>query len=162
MLDYLIRRATKNDVLKCSDIFYRGVIILAPQFYSPKQVFAWSQTSKNKKKFSQYILNDSTFVYCSNYNKILGFSGIEPNGRIKALYVDPDFCRQGIATKLLQYIIDYSQTKNLNLLYGEASYLSKKVFLRLGFKETKIEYIQFNGVEFKRFKVELNISSKSE
>ena len=161
MFNFLIRRATKNDVLKCSDIFYRGVMTLAPAFYKPEQVLAWSQTSKNKKKFSQYILNDSTFVYCGYNHQTLGFAGIESNGRIKALYVDPDFCRQGIATKLLQYIIDYSQSNNLNLLYGEASYLSKKVFLRLGFRETEIEYIKCNSVEFKRFKVELNISSKS-
>jgi putative acetyltransferase len=155
MSDYVIRRAIENDVLKCGDIFYRTVIKLAPSLYTPQQVKAWSQSPLDREKFAQYILSADTFVYCNLADQILGFSGIETNGHICSLYVDPDFCRQGIATQLLKYIINYAEVYNPSFLYAEASFLSKKVFLRLGFQVAEIEYVKYNGVDFKRFRVEL-------
>ncbi len=154
MSNHFIRLAKEEDVLKCADIFYRTVVKLAPAFYTSEQVDAWSQTALNREKFLKYILNADTFVYCSHPDQILGFSGLELNGHIASLYVDPDFCRQGIATNLLKYLINYSQVYELDFLYSEASFLSKNVFLKVGFKVAEIEYVKYNKVDFKRFRVE--------
>jgi putative acetyltransferase len=153
-----IRLAQKNDVLKCAEIFYQTVMKLAPALYTPEQVCAWCQSALNNEKFTNYILNPDTFVYCSADGQIRGFSGLESNGHIASLYVDPDFCRQGIATKLLTHIIDYSKVYRVDFLYAEASFLSKNVFLRMGFTVEEIEFVKYNDVDFKRFRVVLKTS----
>jgi len=155
----MINLAKPQDVDRCADIFYRTVMKLAPSLYTNEQVLAWSKTALNQQKFTDYILNNNTFVYYSNHNQIVGFSGIESNGHIASLYVDPEYCRQGIATNLLKHIINYAQINNYSLLYAEASFFSKNVFLRTGFQITNLEYVKYNDVYFQRFRVELTVDN---
>jgi putative acetyltransferase len=156
-MNYTFRIATEADVTTCADIFRRAVIELAPQLYTPAQVIAWSQSPDNLDRFSAFILKPVTFLACRDRN-VLGFSGIEADGRIASLYVAPESSRQGVGSALLRQIISHAQTLDYSQLYAEASFFSRDLFLKFGFQVAFIEEVNYNGAPFKRSKVVLNLS----
>lgn len=109
------------------------------------------------KEFSDidYLNTLSDYKITINpYNKILIFeldevvafidySIIYENIEINYIYVKETYRRKGIATKLLNYIIDRNTTLEVNILNKEAINLYKK----LGFQIVAIRKRYYNGID---------------
>lgn len=153
---YTFRIATAADVDTCARIFSGSVTELAPQLYTAEQVQAWSGFSQ-KPEFANFILQPTTFLANCD-RQILGFSGLEADGHIASLYVAPAYNRQGVGSALLRQVIAYAQSLNYPQLYAEASFFSRDLFLKFKFRVAFIEAVDYNGVQFQRSKVVLNLS----
>jgi putative acetyltransferase len=156
-MKYTFRTATKEDIPTCQDIFYRSVVELAPQLYTPEQVSAWSKSPQDLEKFKIFILKPVTFLACEQ-ERVLGFSGLEPDGHIASLYVAPEYPRQGVGSALLGQVLSYAKTLGCPQVYAEASFFSRDLFLKFGFQVEALEEVNYNGVLFKRSKVVLYFS----
>lgn len=145
-----LRIATESDVIALAELFYQSVVTVAPQQYSAKQVQAWASFSRNIESFSKFILEPTTFIAEEN-DRLLGFAGITADGHLTSLYVRGDYNRQGIGSKLLNKIIEYSQINKIDQLYCEASKFSKPLFEKFGFVVYELEQVEINGVLFQRY-----------
>lgn len=76
------------------------------------------------------------FVISLYKNKIIGVMGIEPYnkvGLVRSLAVNNDFRNKGIASKLLEKIIDYSKSKSVEEIFLLTTTASG-FFFKFGFK----------------------------
>ncbi len=152
---YTIRPYQKSDLLPLAKLYEQTVRQWAPALYSPAQVEAWATSPHDHERFSTLLEKAHTFVAVTATQDPIGFSGVEPNGRIASLYIGADQTRQGIGSALLQHAIAYATGQGIGPLWSEASILSRPLFERHGFQVTEPEHVMFNGVEFKRWIVRL-------
>jgi putative acetyltransferase len=147
-----IRLANQADVVALGAIFRSAAEVVGPEAYSPAQVAVWSSFPENQDAFRAFILAATTFVAVEE-SQLLGFCGVEDDGRVASLYVRGDRGREGIGSKLLAKAISHAQTSNISRLYAEASVFSRPLFLKFGFVDTGTEVVQRGEVDFKRYLV---------
>ncbi len=61
-----------------------------------------------------------------------------PNGKIgllSSMYVNPDYRRCGIATKMLDLIVNYAKENNCSLIHITASKMGELLYSKYGFKK---------------------------
>ncbi|AFZ47480.1 Acetyltransferase, GNAT family [Cyanobacterium stanieri PCC 7202] len=152
----MFRLISTSDFVRVQKIYQNSVLKLAPSLYSPEQVMAWSLFPNNIQKFYSFVFNPDTYVI-ENKEEIIGFCGLEKDGHIASLYVDPSYNRQGYGTKLLQYVLEQGIKAKINRFYTEASFFSHPVFLRCGFVVLEMETVKYGVVSFQRYKMEKEI-----
>lgn len=152
----MYRLISASDFARVQKIYQNSVLQLAPSLYSPEQVIAWSSFPNHTAKFHSFIFNPDTYII-ENEEEIIGFCGLEKDGHIASLYVDPRYSRQGYGTKLLQYVLNQGIKAKINRFYTEASFFSHPVFQRCGFVVLEMEHVKYGVVSFQRYKMEKRI-----
>ena len=79
-----------------------------------------------------------SFVYKPPYYNCL--SG--KIGLLSSMYVDPDYRRQGLATKMLDKIVEYAKENDCSLIHITASKMGELLYTKYGFikKNNFMEY----------------------
>lgn len=75
-----------------------------------------------------------TLVAVDPTNTVVAFGDLEPNGHIDLLYCHPDFAGTGVASQLVEALLDHARMVGMNRLYVEASELARGLFARHGFE----------------------------
>ena len=111
----------------------------------------------NLIKFYTEQLKGNNFAIfgCFNDNKIIATGSLSfvvkppyyncPNGKIgvlSSMYVDDNFRRQGIASKMLDIIVDYARSNDCSLIHITASKMGELLYAKYGFikKNNFMEY----------------------
>ncbi|TAE61687.1 MAG: GNAT family N-acetyltransferase [Nostocales cyanobacterium] len=149
-----IRLAEASDVLELAKLYETTVLEIAPKKYNPEQTQIWASFARDISNFQEFILKATTFV-ATDETGILGFAGITDNGRVTATYVRSDHIRQGIGSLLMESVLEYAYHQKMTHLYAEASEFSLGLFQKFGFFIYDTEIVERQGVEFKRYLVEL-------
>ena len=146
-----IRPFQPEDESQLADLYEATVRRWAPGLYTHQQVEAWATAARENEHFHRMLSEGQTFVAVDLSDQPLGFSGVEYDGRVASLYVAASSTRQGIGTALLRRVMLFARREKIQPLWTEASFLSRALFERHGFKVANAEHIVFNGVEFKRW-----------
>lgn len=129
-----------------TEIFYQSVHAIDNRIYCESQKQAWAPLPIEYKKWAKRLELKRPYLLLIN-DKIAGFIELESDGHIDCFYVSPYFQRKGVASTLLNYLINSAKNLGLNTLYVEASLVAKPLFVKFGFlvnKENKI--IRSNAV----------------
>lgn len=156
----MFRLAVDTDFENLKQIYRLSVQKLAPSLYSHDQVIAWSSFPDNFALFHDFIFQADTYLL-ENQGQIIGFCGLQCDGRIASFYLHPDFTRQGYGTKLLIYVLEKGIQQGIKRFYTEASFFSQPVFSRHGFEIVEMETVKYGDVSFDRYKMELTIKKFS-
>jgi putative acetyltransferase len=116
----------------------------------------WASFPSDIASFRQFILQGTTFI-ATDETGILGFAGITEDGHVTSAYVRRDRIRQGIGSTLMQTLLDYAKSHNIQRLYAEASEFSLGLFKKFSFHIYDTEIVDRQGVQFKRYLVELSL-----
>ncbi len=146
--------AQESDLPELAKLYQQTVLEIAPQKYSPIQTEAWAFFA-TEEGFRDFILKPTTFLAVDTTG-ILAFFGIESDGHIASAYVRRDRVRQGIGATLIQTLLDHAKSNNIKRLYAEASEFSVALFQKSGFHLYDTEVVDRQGVDFKRYLVELS------
>lgn len=149
----LFRLAVDNDFETLRQIYRLSVEKLAPSLYSSAQVMAWSSFPDDCALFHPFIFQADTYLL-EKKAKIIGFCGLQSDGRIASFYLHPDFTRRGYGSKLLIYVLQKGISQGIKRFYTEASFFSQPVFSRHGFEVVEMETIFYGDVSFDRYKME--------
>ena len=99
--------------------------------------------------YLDYLLNCKIYVAIKE-EKLIGFVGLRPH-ELAFLYVDSDFQKQGIATK----ICDKLEMKfNVSKITTHASITAKSFFLKRGYQVIKEQQVIRNGVVLTNYVME--------
>ena len=148
---YALREATEADVPSLASLYAASVREAGPVHYTPEQVEAWAAFADDSS-FRGFVVGATTFV-AEGETGLLGFSGLDPDGRVASLYVRPDRMRQGIGAALLRRVLEEAEGRGLGRLWTEASVFSKPVFERHGFTVAEVERVQRRGAVFTRYRM---------
>jgi len=143
-----LRRVEPDDLAAVAEIYAVSVRQLGPEHYTPEQVESWAAFATGDG-FEGFVMDAHTLV-AEDDTGILGYSGLEPNGRIASLYVRPDRAREGIASRLVEAVLEYAREEGFSEVSTDASELSVGVFRRYGFEVVEVETVERRGVVFER------------
>jgi len=85
-----------------------------------------------------FMQSDTSFFGFSKGASMAAVIEVEPlpaSFHINSLVVDPNYFRQGIASKLLQHMLDLFAGNTITVETGLANEPAKQLYLRFGFKE---------------------------
>lgn len=148
-----IQIGQESDIPQLAKLYQQTVLAIAPQCYSQAQTQMWASFASDLASFRQFILQATTFI-ATDETGILGFAGIAEDGHVTSAYVRSDRIRQGIGSTLMQTLLDYAKSHNIQRLYAEASEFSLGLFKKFGFHIYDTEIVDRQGVQFKRYLVE--------
>jgi putative acetyltransferase len=152
-----LRLATAADIPQLAQLYYETVIQNARQYYSEAQTHVWANFARDQTAFAQFFDDANTFVVEAD-GDILGFAGLAKDGHVTAIYVRGDRIGQGIGSQLMETLLNYAETQDIQRLYAEASEFSVGLFLKFGFQQFDTEVVERDGVEFRRYLVEKKLT----
>jgi GNAT superfamily N-acetyltransferase len=128
-----IRRAEPADAAEIWAVHTRAVRQGCRSHYSPADLAAWTSRA-NPAAYVDAIATRRVYVAEADNGRIAGFAQLHPQeGAIEAVYVDPDFARQGVGRAMLYALEDDARALGLPGLLVEASLNSVPFYGALGF-----------------------------
>lgn len=137
-----IKLATVNDAERIQKIQYASVRKNAEDFYNAEIIDAWAQPDTGKwiNLIREAIQSDQEIVIVAQLeDRIVGFGAVVPSEEeLKAVYVDPDFGRLGIGTKILQHLENIALDQHCDKLTLSGSLNAEAFYKKNGY--TVLEY----------------------
>lgn len=147
-----MRLAAAADVPALAAIYSRAAAVLGPQVYGAEQVRAWESFGRDSPDFRRYILTAQTWIADAD-GRSLGFCGIDVEGEVHSLYVDPDHGRRGLGSRLLAHALEHMHTQGLAHFEVWATPFSRPIFERAGFALHEVRREPYQGVVFERYRL---------
>lgn len=143
----VIRPYRTDDAPHMARLYYDAVHGLGRRTYSAAQVAAWAPAPLQPiDVLNRAADGRTTFVAADASDKAVAYVDLEADGHVDHLYCHPDFAGQGVASRLLETVIQLAVEQGLVSLYVEASELARPVFARHGFAVTARRDFEVRGV----------------
>ncbi len=149
----LIRKATVEDWDEAMELAFRVFLKFQAEEYGPEGIknFAEFLTDEDLKKM--FMIGEYLLFVAMVEDKQVGLISLRSGNHISLLFVDDEYHRRGIGTRLVKYLQDYmlQNTKQQKLTvfaspYGIPFY-HKVGFVDIG-KETRKDGIIYTPMEF--------------
>lgn len=154
----LIRDYREGDAGAMADIYYRAARELGSRRYSAAQVAAWAPVVPDPMRFATRAEDGRiVLIAVDDTNAVIAFGDLEPDGHIDFLYCRPDVAGTGVASRLLDALLDRAAAARMTRLYVEASELARGLFERKGFVLVRRRDFDLNGVAIHNYLLERRI-----
>jgi len=131
-MNITVRRATAND---CAGIFASHVAALrelSAGDYSDTQLLAWS--SRLTPEGYLPAIESNLFLVAEHHSQVIGFAEFAvASGEVIAIYVHPQYSRQGVGTMLFHAVERYALEAGIPELYLSSSLTAVPFYERFGF-----------------------------
>lgn len=143
----VIRPYRPDDAPHMAQLYYEAVRGLGRRDYSAAQVAAWAPAPLAPiDVLTRAADGRTTFVAADAGDQAVAYVDLEADGHVDHLYCHPDFAGQGVASRLLETVIQRAVEQGLTALHVEASELARPVFERHGFTVTARRDFEVRGV----------------
>ena len=153
----LTRKATMDDIPALQMLMYNTITTINSADYSPAQVAIWAS-----RAISTYTLlhrlHEQHVIVAEENASITGFASLDTNGHLDLFYVHKDFQRKGIATLLLQQLLQYARSLHLGHIDTNASITAMPFFERQGFALLNRQIVRIQGITMFTYKMYLPLS----
>ena len=126
-----LRSATAKDIPALVELQTRSIRILSMPYYSLEQIEAIGRSQKTARS------SDETCLIAEVAGEIVGFAAlIKQHSQISAVFVHPEFARQGIGAKLLAALETQACHHNCRLLGVMSSLAAVEFYQAQGYQVT--------------------------
>ena len=126
--------------------------------YSAEQCLAWANCERDPGHWKKRCEFKRPFVDVMD-SKITGFLELDSDGHIDCAYVNPDFKRQGVMTRLVRHAVTTAFAMNQLRVYVEASICARPLFEREGFSVLSENLVEIGDVSLLNYRMELRNQS---
>ena len=132
MEDLSFRKATPSDAVALHALRARSILELAPSRMAIQEARKWAQRGSIESMMRRLKQTD---VWVAEVpSQIVGWVAVRGGDFLDALYVDPEFARRGIGTRLLRLIEDAARGRGITVIRAEASWNAEDFYVRCGYK----------------------------
>jgi hypothetical protein len=150
-LEPVLRAATSDDLPFLREVYIDAVESCGPEAYTAEQVKAWAcWPDAEPEAFRRRVTAGHTWVVEVD-GEIVAFAEFTPPDHLDFLYTRGGHVRCGYATMLHQRLEVIARDMKAPFLRTEASYLSRPVFNRFGYRVIGTEKVERFGQTFTRF-----------
>ena len=150
---FKIRKATAADAKQIHELHTRSVRELCKGYYTPEQITGWLK-NRTPNGYIPGIERGEMFVAVER-NQIVGFGHAVP-AEILAVYVAPEYIRQGVGTVLLTHGISLARLVSQGAVRVDATLNAQGFYAQAGFVETERKFVQRNDVSLPVIVMELH------
>lgn len=146
----LIRAYAAGDAEATLTVFQRAIRVTASRDYSPAQLAAWAPDDVNRAAWASRRAAAATVVATLD-NRVVGFTDVDDRGYIDMMFVDPDVARRGVATALLEWVVDQARRRGIRQLTSQVSLTARGFFEKNGFVVVEERHPVRSGVALTNF-----------
>jgi ribosomal protein S18 acetylase RimI-like enzyme len=140
-----------------ADVLYQAVHAIQDDLYSQAQRKAWTAGIVDSNKWQKRLLTSKPYLLLID-NKIAGFIELDCDGYIGCLYVAPAMQRRGVASSLLQYVMNIAVEAGLRRLSVHASIVAKPFFEKFYFEVETENKVMREGIELTNYSMYKQLS----
>ena len=156
MNDHLVRQATTDDAAQMLDLRIRSIQALSNDHYSEDQIAAWIGI-RSAEDYQKWI-GLSPFFVCMLGKNVVGYAAYNPRSQeLLAVYVDPDYVRQGVATSLVEALLTHAREHSVDSLWLDASLNAVPFYKAVGFAPVKETTHAFDGVPLECLRMKTDV-----
>lgn len=145
-----IRKYRPEDLEDKKKVHREAIREIASKDYSEDEIDAWAS-------FDDYGSIDNDVVegwVAIADGELVGFADYRKDeGRVINVYVNPDYLREGIGSRLLEQVLQDARNRGLDELTAEASVTAKEFYQSHGFEVVEETVHETNGEELQAFKM---------
>lgn len=152
-----VREAAEKDVEGIFKAHNESIRRVCGQYHTPSQIKSWIGNRTPSSYLQGMAAGENLFVAEAN-GKIAGFSALLST-EVRAVYVHPDYLRQGIGARLYQKLEDAAVAKGARKLSLSSSINAVAFYTSLGFIEIKKTSFRFtDGTEIPCVRMEKSLA----
>lgn len=149
----ILRPYVTGDALATLVLFTRSVREIARRDYSLEQVMAWAPDTSEVVQWNARRQSTATII-AEIDGTMAGFSDVSPDGYIDMLFVDPAFTRRGVASALLEWVLEQVTVP----LWTNASITARGFFEAHGFEVVEEQRVELRGQALVNYRMRLERS----
>lgn len=149
----IVRQFQPGDVEDICHLFYDTIHSINRRDYTNEQVNAWAPYRNSYSKWREKLDRTQPLI-ATICDKIVGFAELENNGHIDCFYIDKDFQKIGVGTKLLNAINQKAISSRMSRLHAEVSITAKTFFEKHNFKLLSKQSVVVRSLELTNFLME--------
>lgn len=147
-----IRELLPDDLDAIARLFHETVRAINRRDYTPAQIAAWAAPEVDADTFRTRLAGTRT-VIADDAGQVVGFANLTSDGLIDFLFVHAERQGEGIASRLLASLEEFSATVNVDELWTNASITARPFFLAKGFTEVSAQTIECRGETFRNYRM---------
>ena len=151
-----IRLFTKNDSPKVKKLFGGSVKLLNAGEDSASKIQYWTPDCTHFRDWEHRFLSDFTIV-AETDSAIVGLGQLGKSGHINLFYTHPDYRHQGIGREIYSTIEGYAFSRELPILFTEATQDTYGFFFNLGFEHVSKQQVLVGGREITSFVMQKSV-----
>lgn len=143
----VLRSASPNDVWKIRSLHIAAIEAHGPRAYDDEQVAAWAEKETDPDPGSVED-TDQHVIVAEVDDSVVGFGKLVPDHReVQAVYVHPDFTRQGIGYAILEKLENLAVGLGIDTLELQSSLNAVKFYEVHGFSQVREDTVekQYDG-----------------
>jgi len=157
MNEVLIRAATAADALPIIAIHTRSIRALCSDDYRKEQLEAWIGNRNPEDMAARLAMRP--FLVAELDGKQIGYAAYNPDSReLLAVFVDPDYARQGVASMMMFQLLADARANGLTSLWLDSSLTAVPFYESFGFKGVLETAHSFGGVPLECLRMELALT----
>ncbi|MBS1208490.1 MAG: GCN5-related N-acetyltransferase [Proteobacteria bacterium] len=122
------------DAPALADVYRAAIRETGREAYTAEQCAAWAASADDTAAWAQRLQDNWVRVAVDEDEEIIGFGGIVMPGHIDLLFTAPEANRQGVASLILEDLLELAAAMGAKRITTDASNLSKPFFEKHGFK----------------------------
>jgi putative acetyltransferase len=140
-----IRPYIDRDAAATLEVYLRAVRGTASRDYSPEQIAAWAPDDMDLARWAERRAAAATVVAVEG-ERVVGFADLVGDGYVDMTFVDPDVGGRGIATALVETVVDLARSRGTTRMTVRASITARPFFERRGFVLDEVLQVEVGGV----------------
>lgn len=149
-LDICIRELQVSDIDICISLFHETVHGVNHRDYTQTQLDAWAPRNIDNRERWESLLSNISYV-AEVYDQIVGFGDLTRQCYIDRLFVHKNYQRQGIASIIMEKLLQQAKALGMTEIKAESSITAKPFFESHGFQVIKPQEIEIRGVRLQNY-----------
>lgn len=155
--EYPIRQVTEQDIPALQELFRNTVLYVNSKDYTQEEVADWASCGSSMEHWKELLAKHHFIVALDAQGKIIGFSSMNAEGYMHAMFVHKDRQGKGVATRLLAEVEKMAREYEVQRIWAEVSITAKPFFEKHGYRIIKEQKAKANRLYLTNYVMEKTI-----
>ena len=155
--EYPIRQATEQDIPALQELFHNTVLYVNSKDYTQEETADWASCGNSMEHWKELLAKHHFIVALDNQGKIIGFSSMNAEGYMHAMFVHKDRQGKGVATRLLAEAEKMAREYEVQKIWAEVSITARPFFEKHGYRIIKEQKAKANRLYLTNYVMEKTI-----
>ncbi len=151
---YDIRPLTDQDIPEVRELFRSTVLAVNSKDYAKEEIADWASCGDSIERWKELLAKNDYIGALDRQGNIIGFSSMDSDGHLHAMFVHENWQGRGVAARLLSEVEKMAQEYGVGKIHAEASITARPFFEKHGYRTMKEQKQKANKLFLTNYKME--------